>query len=274
MYFPSMFNQIKHTLQQIFWAALAGACLAVNAQEPAPPQAAPTIDFTVVRILPHDPSHYTEGLLLHGGKLIESVGHYGRSALHELDLASGHSLKTILVPDRYFAEGIALSSGRLVQLTWREETALIYDAALRSVGFIHYDGEGWGLASTNIANELVMSDGSSDLRFVDASDLRTKRKIRVHDGPREIYRLNELEYADGSIYANIWLTDQIARIDPHDGRVIGWLDLSKLRQHFTPPPGWNEVDDVPNGIAYDPASGHFYVTGKCWPALFEIAIKK
>jgi glutaminyl-peptide cyclotransferase len=238
------------------------------------PKSASLLGFKVVKTFPHDPTHYTEGLVFQNGNLLESAGQYGESGLYEIDIQSGKTLRSRKIDSQFFAEGIAVSQDRIIQLTWREQTAFVYDLAFNPLATLQYGGEGWGLANMNNEKELVMSDGTPILKFLDASDYHFLRKITVHDGSREIMRINELEAANGLIYANVWLTDMIAVIDPADGRVVNWLDLSPLKAMFKKPAKWNEVDNVLNGIAYDPRSGHFYVTGKCWPALYEIKIER
>ncbi len=236
------------------------------------PKSAPLLGFKVVNTFPHDTSHYTEGLVFLDGKLLESAGQYGDSGLYEKEIATGKTLRSRKIEPQFFAEGIAVARGRIVQLTWQEHTAFVYDLAFNPIKTLSYENEGWGLASVG-DREIVMSEGTPILRFIDAEDYHFLRKITVHDGNREIMRLNELEVANGLIYANVWLTDMIAVIDPADGHVVNWLDLSSLKTLFRKPAKWDEVDDVLNGIAYDPRNGHFYVTGKCWPTLFEIEIE-
>ena len=265
-------NQKKHFLLRAVIFLLLFLSLSARAAATEAPKPAPTLGFKVLKIYPHDVNHYTEGLLFHDGKLLESAGQYGASGLYEVDIASGKVLRSQSVDAPYFAEGIALAHGRIVQLTWREQTAFVYDLNFKLLRTLNYNTEGWGLASFNKDEELVMSDGTPILRFIDADDYHFLRQIKVHDGDQEIMRLNELESANGLIYANVWLTDRIAVIDPADGHVVNWLDLSSLKDLFRKTARWDDVDDVLNGIAYDPRNGHFYVTGKRWPVLFEISI--
>lgn len=267
-----MSNQIKHYKLSAVFSALIflGFCFFANAQDAAKP--ATLLRYSVIRTLPHDPAHYTQGLIFHDGKIYESAGRYGVSALFEKDLETGRVIRKRANSAQVFAEGLALLDNRLFQLTWREHTAYVYDLALNPVAQLHYETEGWGLTVAGKPERLVISDGSSRLRFVDSRNFRTLREINVHDGNREISLLNELETAGGLLYANIWLTDLIAVIDPEDGRVVAWLDLSLLKKSFIKPDHWNEREHVLNGIAHDPRTGHFYVTGKCWPLMFELAI--
>lgn len=267
-----MFNQKKHILWHVLVFALVLFCASVQAKADNGNKSAPLLGFKVVRTYPHDSSHYTEGLVFRNGNLLESAGQYGASGLYEIDIKSGKTLRSRKIDPQFFAEGIAVARDRIIQLTWREQTAFVYDLQFNPLGTLSYSTEGWGLASTNQDKELVMSDGTPILRFLDGSDYHFLRQITVRDGKKEIMRLNELEVANGLIYANVWLTDMIAVIDPADGRVVNWLDMSPLRNLFKKQDNWNEVDNVLNGIAYDPRSGHFYVTGKYWPVLFEIKL--
>lgn len=235
------------------------------------PAAAPQLAWHLVREYPHDPAAFTEGLLFDGqGRLIESSGGYGRSELAIRDLASGRKLQSAALPPGDFGEGAALADGRIIQLTWREGHGYVYDSALKPLGRFLYAGEGWGL--TWDGKRLIQSDGSAQLYFMDPRTFADLGHVGVHDGDTEIYQLNELEYVDGRVYANIWQTDRIAVIDPASGAVQGWLDLAELQTRFPKPAGWDPSDDVLNGIAWNPANRHFYVTGKRWPKLFEITI--
>lgn len=274
MHFCAMSNQIKHWSFFAIFFALIFSEFYFSAMAADAPQAASRLRFSVVRTLPHNTSHYTEGLVFSAGKIYESTGRYGASGVYEKDLPSGRTLRKRANNARYFGEGLALSDSKIFQLSWREHTAFTYDMQLRPLKQLHYDTEGWGLASLGHSTQLVMSDGSSQLRFLDSTDFHVVRQLTVHDGAREISLLNELEEADGLIYANVWLTDLIAVIEPNDGRVIAWLDMSSLKASFIKPEGWNEREHVLNGIAYDPATRHFFVTGKCWPVMFELTIER
>jgi glutaminyl-peptide cyclotransferase len=166
---------------------------------------------------------------------------------------------------------LAQAANRWFQLTWKNEQGFIYDSELRKVGDFTYQGEGWGL--TYDGHALIMSDGTPVLQRFDPENFALLGKIRVHADDEPVAQLNELEYAKGRLYANIWQTDRIAVIDPATGSVTGWLDLKSLHERFKLPQDWNPSDDVLNGIAYDPRSSHLFVTGKCWPKLFEIAVE-
>lgn len=232
---------------------------------------APLLPWHLVKEYPHDPNSFTEGLVLDAkGRLIESSGSYGKSELAIRDLASGKVLKSVPLPARFFGEGTTIMGEQIVQLTWREGTGFVYDLELKPLRQFNFTGEGWGL--TYDGQNLIQSDGSAQLYFVDPQTFSDIGHIGVHDGAAEIYNLNELEYVRGRIYANIWHSDRIAVIVPQTGQVEAWIDLAPLKARFPLPAGWDPQDNVLNGIAYAPRSGHFYVTGKRWPKLFEIAL--
>jgi glutamine cyclotransferase len=229
--------------------------------------------YQVVNTFPHDARAFTQGLLFHDGKLLDSTGLYGQSSLREVDLATGTVLRKSAVPSQYFAEGLALLDGKLYQLTWQTGKAFVYDLnadpkGFRQAGEFSYTGEGWGLATDG--HWLIMSDGTSVIRFLNPAIFAVDHTIQVlkDDMPQE--RLNELEYVKGEIYANIWKTDWVARIDPVSGRVAGMIDFSFL----LPAADRTTTTDVLNGIAYDPAGDRLFVTGKNWPKLFEVRLKR
>ncbi|SFF62668.1 Glutamine cyclotransferase [Fontimonas thermophila] len=228
------------------------------------------LQWRVLRTLTHDIAHYTQGLELHEGKLFESAGLYGRSALYIKELETGTILRETRLAPHFFAEGITIWRDRVMLLTWLERIALVFDLDLVPVGRHTYSGQGWGL--THDAAHLIMSDGSATLRYRHPDDFRIVRELQVTAEGRAVDRLNELEYARGLIFANVWKSDRIAAIDPADGRVRAWLDLAPLKSRFDKPAGWDEHEHVLNGIAHDPASDRFYVTGKCWPVLFELDV--
>jgi glutaminyl-peptide cyclotransferase len=180
-------------------------------------------------------------------------------------------LRSARLPRDMFAEGLALLGDELFLLTWRNGLALVFDRELREQRRLRYRGEGWGL--THDGPHLVMSDGSHRLRWIDPAGWKSIRTVTVRDGQRTLHWLNELEAARGWIFANIWHSDRVAMIAPADGMVRAWLDLSDLRKGFARPEGWSEREHVLNGIAYDAGRDRFYVTGKRWPALFEISIE-
>lgn len=225
------------------------------------------VDQLRVQVLdrrPHDKTAFTEGLVLDGDTLYESSGLYGSSSLRVVDPKTGTVRRSVALPAAYFAEGLAKVGSRLVQLTWREHVALVYDVdTLNVVERFPYEGEGWGLCDDGA--RLVMSDGTDRLSFRDRTSFALLGSVRVTLDGTPATNLNELECVDGAVYANVWLTDRILRIDPTDGAVTAVIDASGLLAA-------NErggPDDVLNGIAYDPAHDTFLLTGKRWPALFE-----
>ena len=219
----------------------------------------------VSRSYPHDIAAFTEGLLWDGGVLYESTGTLGLSALTVRELGTGRVLHRHLLPPEMFGEGIALVDSEIIQLTWKNHQAFVYDkTSLRLKRTLPYAWEGWGL--TYDGRHLIASDGSATLRFLNPATLKEIHSIEVHDGDRSIDQLNELEYVHGEILANVFETDRIARISPATGQVIGWLDLSNLLPDARRP----GADAVLNGIAYDPMHNVLIVTGKNWPKLFVI----
>jgi len=225
--------------------------------------------FTVVRRFPHDPSAYTQGLLYSGGVLFESTGLYEHSQVRRVELTTGRVLTSVSLPADHFGEGLALLGGRLYQLTWKEQVGYVYNATtLARVDSFTYRGQGWGL--TTDGSSLIMSDGTATLRFLDPSSYRVHREVTVRDGGSPLLWINELEYARGELFANIYQSDWIVRIDPGTGQVREWLDLAGLlpRRERTP------STDVLNGIAYDQDTGNLLVTGKRWPALYELRLQR
>ncbi len=224
--------------------------------------------YSVVGQYPHDPRAFTQGLLFHDGVLYESTGLYGRSSLRRVALATGEVLQQRDLPPTFFGEGLTLWQDRLIQVTWREEIAFVYDR--ESFELLHtwsYVGEGWGL--THDGERLIMSDGSSTLTFRDPETFAVLGTVDVSSQQGPVTMLNELAYIEGEVWANIWLTDTIVRIDPINGRVLGWVDLTGLLALTEPAP--YDVD-VLNGIAYDADQQRVFVTGKLWPTLYEIEL--
>jgi glutaminyl-peptide cyclotransferase len=223
--------------------------------------------YRIVNTFPHDATAFTQGLLYLEGFLYESAGLYGQSTLRKVRLETGEILQQRAVDPKCFAEGLASWGSRLIQLTWQEGRAFVYDLSTltleRTVG---YAGEGWGL--THDGSRLIMSDGSPTLKFLNPETLRQSGWLTVKEGTTPVDELNELEFIDNEIYANVWNTDRIARISPASGQVLGWIDLAGLR------PAAQRADNgaVLNGIAYDPGRHRLFVTGKLWPSLFEIEL--
>ena len=242
--------------------------LALLASAPAAAQTAiPVEAATVVNTYPHDRRAYTEGLFYQDGVLYESTGEVGRSGIRKVDLATGRVLKSVAVPPPYFGEGIAPWRGQIVSLTWQDGIGFRWaQDTFRKVSTFRYPGEGWALTADG--DGLIMSDGTPTLRFLDSLTFRQRRTILVTADGAPVEQLNELEYVDGEILANVWLTDRIARIDPKTGHVIGWIDLSALHKRA----GVFGENQVANGIAWDAKARRLFVTGKEWPLLFEIKL--
>jgi glutamine cyclotransferase len=230
---------------------------------------APVYGYEVVHAWPHDADAFTQGLVFHDGKFLESTGELGHSSLRRVEAETGRVLEKVDVPPPFFAEGITLLNGKIYQLTWQQQLGFIYDAAtFQKLGEFRYQGEGWGLANDD--QSLILSDGTNRIRFLDPDNFQVRKTIAVVDGKLPVNELNELEYVQGEIYANVWHADRIARIDPQSGRVVGWIDLSGLLT----PGAVTDEEAVLNGIAYDEAQGRLFVTGKLWPKLFEIKLKR
>lgn len=226
------------------------------------------VTFKVVATHPHDPAAFTQGLVLHGGHLYESTGLNGRSSLRRTDPRTGRVLDIRMLDPAHFGEGLALWSGRFYQLTWKSRQVLLYDAAtLAPAGTLPLDGEGWGAAATPFG--IVTSDGSDVLTWRDPATFKAVRKLPVTDGGRPVHRLNELEWLDGFVLANVWHEDRIALISPSTGKVAAWIDCSGLRARMAGLPPESDL----NGTAWDPVARRLYVTGKLWPKTFELALE-
>jgi glutamine cyclotransferase len=228
---------------------------------------APVDGYRVVKVYPHDPAAYTQGLIYRDGFLFESTGISGRSSLRKVELETGEVVQQRPVDAAHFAEGLVDWKGQLVQLTWQSNVAFVYDlASFAPRRTFNYSGEGWGL--TRDEQRLILSDGTDQLRFFDPDTFRETGRVTVTDGQARIRDLNELEYIRGEVYANVWHTDRIARISPETGRVVRWIDLQGLMSS-----GFRlEFEAVLNGIAHDAERNRLFVTGKLWPRLFEIEI--
>ena len=232
------------------------------------PTGAAHYDITIVKTYPHDPEAFTQGLVYSDGFLYESTGAYqSDSTLRKVDLETGKVLKDQRLSRQYFGEGLTLWQGKLIQLTWRSGIGFVYDRdTFQKVDEFRYRGEGWGL--THDGRWLIMSDGSAVLRFLDPESYQEMRQVEVRDQRLPIRNLNELEYIKGEIFANIWLKATIAIVSPESGKVLGWIDLSPLRNALGPV----QKAEALNGIAYDAARDRIFVTGKLWPKLFEIKL--
>lgn len=222
--------------------------------------------FVVTAQYPHDPTAYTQGLVLSNGVLFESTGRYGQSAIRRVELATGHVLASHTLPANRFGEGLALLDNRLYQLTWQSSIAYTYDATtLAPRDSITYPGEGWGLATDGTS--LILSDGSDSLRFLEPSTFKAQRVVHVTYHGAPLRRLNELEYVDSEVLANVYESNLIARIDPHSGDVTELLDFSDLYRDRSP------NAEVMNGIAMSPTAGELLLTGKLWPTIFRVRLK-
>lgn len=253
------------TLLAIVSVSIILACTPVTIAQRKP---APVQNYKVIATYPHDTSSFTQGLVFADGQMYESTGLNGESTLRRVDVTTGQTLQRVDVPSQYFAEGLALVGDELLQLTWQHQLGFVYDrATFKQKRTFTYSTEGWGLAYDG-ASQLVMSDGSDTLTFLDPKTFAPAKKLRVLDAGRPIANLNELEWIEGEIWANVWMTDRIARISPKTGEVNAWIDLSTLypRSQRIPP-----ADEL-NGIAYDRATRRIFITGKKWPRLYQIAV--
>ncbi len=223
--------------------------------------------YRVVNTYPHDPRAYCQGLVFDGGLLHESTGQYGKSSVRTAELETGKILRQQSLPPDLFGEGLALVGDRLIQLTWQEGVARIYDrSTLVHRDEFKYQGQGWGLAYDG--TNLIQSDGTDTLHFRDPKSFKEVRHVQVTAEGEPVEKLNELEFVEGEIFANMWKSDYIARIDPLSGKVKGYVDLRGIFEYSVIP----DDDAVLNGIAYDPAAKRLFVTGKLWPNLFEIEL--
>ncbi|HYF62654.1 MAG TPA: glutaminyl-peptide cyclotransferase [Herpetosiphonaceae bacterium] len=227
----------------------------------------PVLSYKVINTYPHDPTAFTQGLEIDDGVLYEGTGLEGQSTLRTVDLETGAVLKLHKLPDTVFGEGITVYGDTIVQLTWQSGIGYVYDRAsfaLRREW--QYPTEGWGL--TNDGQRLIMSDGTAQLSFRDLETMEEIGRVEVRADGQPVPMLNELEFIDGKVYANIWQTDRIAQIDPASGQVVAWIDLSGLLSEEDR----RQPVDVLNGIAYDASADRLFVTGKLWPKLFEIEL--
>ena len=247
----------------------AGRSIGFGPQAPRAATALPLYGYTVVNTYPHDREAFTQGLQYLDGVLYEGTGLHGQSTIRKVTLETGEVLQRQALSPAHFGEGITVRGGELVQLTWQSGLAFVYDAkTFRPRRTFTYPGEGWGLTQDQAG--FIMSDGTDALRFLDPATFKEKRRVRVTANAAPLRDLNELEYVRGEVFANVWMTDRIARIDPATGRVTAWIDLTGLlpeRDRWHP-------DQVLNGIAYDEKGDRLFVTGKLWPRLFEIRLAR
>jgi glutaminyl-peptide cyclotransferase len=227
----------------------------------------PEYTFKIVHAYPHDSQAFTQGLAYRDGFLYESTGLNGRSSLRKVRLETGEVLQQVDLSPELFGEGIGILRDQIVQLTWKSQLGFVYNLKdFRLLRQFPYTGEGWGLASNG--TDFFMSDGSDEIRVLDGKTLTEKRRLKVHDGATAVTQLNELEFVEGELFANVWQTDRIARISPVSGKIVGWIDLTGLLG----PMYRRTADAVLNGIAYDSQGKRLFVTGKLWPSIFEIEL--
>jgi glutamine cyclotransferase len=259
-------GRLRAPLRFLVWAGVLGLSACSEAEAPA--RGVPVYGYEVVSVYPHDAEAWTQGLAFAGGYLYESTGLYGRSSLRRVRLETGEVLRKRELSDEYFAEGLAVTGERLVQLTWLERRGFVYDReTFEPRGEFAYASQGWGL--THDGKRFIMSDGTATLRFLHPGTYEKMGSVDVFDEDGPVRNLNELEYVDGYVYANVYPTDRVAVIAPDTGKVVRWVNLAGLpkRGGFRPGEG-----QCLNGIAYDEKSGRLFVTGKFWPRLFEIRL--
>ena len=250
--------------------ALSGAVCACSCSESPAPTASnitPVYSYNVVNTYPHDRSAFTQGLVFEDGVLYEGTGLNGRSTLRRVELETGEVLQIHELPAQFFGEGVTVYGNDIIQLTWQSHVGFVYDRdSFELLQEFNYSTQGWGI--THDGERLIMSDGTATLYFLDPETFEEIGRVGVYDNDGSVNRLNELEYVQGEIYANVWQTNCIARIDPQTGQVVGWIELKGLLT----PEDRGEPVDVLNGIAYDAENARLFVTGKLWPKLFEIEL--
>lgn len=233
----------------------------------SPAKSIPVISAIVVKAYPHDPKAFTQGLEYYDGHLYESTGRLGESTLRETILETGKVIQHVNLPSQYFGEGLTIFHGKIYQLTWLSKIGFIYDLrTFRKIGEFSYESEGWGL--THDDTSLILSDGTNKLQIIDPVSFNVTRTLEVYAGDAAVANLNELEYINSEIFANVWHSSRIACIDPHSGRVVAWIDLTPL---VTREP--HQAEDVLNGIACDARRGRLFVTGKDWSEIIEIKLE-
>jgi glutamine cyclotransferase len=249
-------------------AVLVIACLNLSGcLFPGNSDVIPVYTYNIVNTYPHDRNAFTQGLVFEDGVLYEETGRFGHSTLRRVELETGDILQIRELSAQFFGEGITIYGNKIIQLTWQSNIGFVYDKnSFELLQEFNYSTEGWGI--THDGERLIMSDGTSTLHFLDPQTFEEISQLEVFDNDGPVTRLNELEYVQGEIYANVWQTDRIARIAPETGRVIGWVDLGGLLTTEDR----SETVDVLNGIAYDAETDRLFVTGKLWPKLFEIEL--
>jgi len=250
-------------------ALLGAVCACSCSESPAPTtfNITPVYSYNVVNTYPHDRSAFTQGLVFEDGVLYEGTGLNGRSTLRRVELETGEVLQIHELPAQFFGEGVTVYGNDIIQLTWQSHVGFVYDRdSFELLQEFNYSTQGWGI--THDGERLIMSDGTATLYFLDPETFEEIGRVGVYDNDGSVNRLNELEYVQGEIYANVWQTNCIARIDPQTGQVVGWIELKGLLT----PEDRSEPVDVLNGIAYDAENARLFVTGKLWPKLFEIEL--
>ncbi|MFN2340094.1 MAG: glutaminyl-peptide cyclotransferase [Halanaerobium sp.] len=254
-----MKNKIKLLTVILFLILTAAAVPKLKAEEMK------KLDYQILASYKHDPQAFTQGLEIYKNQLFEGTGLYGSSSLRKVELESGQILKKLELDQKYFGEGITILNDKIYQLSWKENTAFVYNLDFKLLKTFSYQGEGWGLA--NDGQHLIMSNGSEYLSFRNPETFALIKKLEIKNGDQKIKNINELEYQAGFIYANIWQTDYILKINAENGKVKAYLDLKGILKT-----DYEGEVDVLNGIAYDPQENNFLVTGKLWPKIYRIKI--
>jgi glutamine cyclotransferase len=260
-------RSLRRRLAVAFLLIALARLLAAQSSHQAHAVRPPEYTFKLIQVFPHDPAAFTQGLAYRDGFLYEGTGIKGKSSLRKVRLETGEIVQRMDIAPEFFGEGITLLDHEVIQLTWQSQTGFVYNLSdFKLLRRFQYSGEGWGL--TTDGHEVFMSDGTAQIRVLDPGTLTEKRRFKVRDGNTPIDQLNELEFVEGEIFANVWQTDRIARISPQSGKVVGWIDLSGLLSSVFR----RESGAVLNGIAYDADRKRLFVTGKLWPSIFEIQL--
>lgn len=265
-------NLAPHRLRQVAltFAALLAVLILAGCDTQANPgrRSAPVLKVRVIETFAHDPGAFTQGLEFDGATLVESTGRYGESTLRRVSLETGKVESNVELEEKYFGEGLTILNGRIYQLTWKERTCFVYDqSTLKLLKNFAYEGQGWGLA--NDGTHLFISSGKTSITVRDPESFEIVREFVVKDGRRRVSKLNELEYFDDHLYANVFETDRIAKIDPKSGAVVAWIDCGGMNPNVT---SSGLIPNVLNGIAYDNKNDRLLLTGKLWSNLYEVEI--
>jgi glutamine cyclotransferase len=263
-----LFSVLMTGLSGLAGVVIVFSCLSLQGCSiPGNPDVTHVYSYRIINTYPHDPDAFTQGLVFQDGVLYEGTGLYGQSSLRRVELETGDTLQIRELSDQFFGEGITVYGERIIQLTWQSHIGFVYDKdSFELLPGFNYSTEGWGI--THDGTRLIMSDGTSTLHFLDPQTFEETDQVEVFDNDGPVTRLNELEYIQGEIYANVWQTDRIAMIAPETGRVVGWIELEGLLSEEDR----SQPVDVLNGIAYDAQTDRLLVTGKLWPKLFEIEL--